>query len=93
MDANKILAVTDARKELYALIKDCEAHAATFVLTAKGKAVARLVSEEEYESLMETLEILSDRPQVERLARALKHLKRGKLYPHEKVFGHRQPKS
>lgn len=93
MEKNKVLPVTDARKKLYALIKACDDRAWTFVITSEGRAVARLVGEQEYESLMETLEVLSDKKQVERLMNALKHVQKGKLYSHEDVFGHRQPKS
>lgn len=93
MEKNKVLPVTDARKKLYALIKACDDRAWTFVITSEGRAVARLVGEQEYESLMETLEVLSDKKQVERLTNALKHVQKGKLYSHEDVFGHRQPKS
>ena len=93
MDHAKILPVTHVRKELYSLIKACQSQTAMFVLTSKGKAVARLLSEEEYESIMETLEVLSDKKQVERLASALKHAGSGKLYTHEEVFGHSQHKS
>ena len=92
MDKNNTLPVTDARKELYSLVKACKSRSLSFVLTAKGRAVARLMSEEEYGSLMETLEILSDKKQVERLASALKHVQKGKFYSHEDVFGHKQPK-
>lgn len=91
MDQDNTLPVTDARKELYALIKACESRSSSFVLTAKGRAVARLLSEEEYRSIMETLEVLSDRTQVERLTSALKHVQKGKLHSHEDVFGHQQP--
>lgn len=93
MDQNKILAVTDARKELYSLVKGCKSRALSFVLTSNGEAVARLMSEDEYASLMETLEILSDRVQIKRLAKALKHVKEGKLCSHEDVFGHPQHKA
>lgn len=92
MEKNKVLPVTDARKRLYALIKACDDTARTFVITSDGRAVARLVGEQEYESLMETLEVLSDKKQVERLLSALQHVQRGKLYSHEDVFGHSQPK-
>lgn len=91
MEKENVLPVTDARKELYALVKDCQSRSLTFILTSKGRPVARLLSEEEYESLMETLEVLSDKRQIERLTSALKNVQQGKLYSHEEVFGHRQP--
>ncbi len=92
MDKDKILPVTDARKELYSLVKSCKSRSLSFVLTSDGEAVARLLSEDEYESLIETLEILSDRDQVKRLAKAIEHIKKEKLYTHEDVFGHPQDK-
>ena len=92
MEKNKVFPVTNVRKNLYALVKACGDCASTFVITSEGRAVARLVGEQEYESLMETLEVLSDKKQVERLVSALKHVKQGKLHSHEDVFGHPQPK-
>ena len=92
MDKANTLPVTDARKELYSLIDACKSRSVTFVLTSKGRPVARLLSENEYESLMETLEVLSDKKQLQRLASALKHVQQGKLYSHEEVFGRRQPR-
>lgn len=85
--------VTDVRKKLYALIKACDDRALSFVITSEGRAVARLIGEQEYESLMETLEVLSDKKQVERLTSALKQVQAGRLYSHKDVFGHDQPKS
>ena len=93
MEKDKVMPVTDVRKKLYALIKACDDRALSLIITSEGRAVARLMGESEYESLIETLEILSDKRQVASLARALKHVKEGKLYSHEEVFGHRQPKS
>lgn len=93
MEKNKVLPITDVRRNLYALIKACDDRARTFVITSDGRAVARLVGEQEYESLIETLEVLGDKKQVERLVSALKHVQRGKFYSHEDVFGHPQPKA
>ena len=92
MDKGNILPVTDARKELYSLIEACKSRSLTFVLTSKGRPVARLLSENEYESIMETMEVLSDKKQLQRLVSALKHVQKGELHSHEKVFGHRQPR-
>ena len=86
-----MLPVTDARKELYSLIKACESRMLSFILTSKGRAVARLLSEKEYTSLMETLEVLGDKKQIERLTSALRHVQKNKLYSHEEIFGHKQP--
>lgn len=92
MKTNKILSVTDARKNLYSLVKACDGLARSFVLTSEGRAVARLMGEQEYESMVETMEVLSDKKQVERLMTALKNVQQGRLYSHEDVFGHSQSK-
>jgi predicted DNA-binding antitoxin AbrB/MazE fold protein len=49
------------------------------------------VAKEDYESLLETLEILSDQGQVKRIASALRNIEKGKLFSHKDVFGHPQP--
>ena len=93
MEKHRVLPVTEVRKRLYALINACDDSARTFIITSDGRAVARLVAEQEYESLIETLEVLSDKKQVERLVSALRHVEQGKLYSHADVFGRPQPKS
>jgi len=49
------------------------------------------IAKEDYESLLETLEILSDQEQVKRIASALRNTEKGKLLSHKEVFGHSQP--
>ncbi len=85
-----MLPITDARKKLYALAQACDGQSVTFIFTSEGRPVARLVGEQEYESLMETLEVLSDKKQVVRLAAALQHAEKKKWHTHEEVFGHPQ---
>jgi len=46
------------------------------------------IAKEDYESLLETLEILSDQEQVKRIAAALRNVGKGKLFSHKEVFGH-----
>ncbi|HEV7515950.1 MAG TPA: type II toxin-antitoxin system Phd/YefM family antitoxin [Thermoanaerobaculia bacterium] len=48
-----------------------------FILTREGKAEAVLLSAEDFDGLLETLEILSDTELVKRLAEAEEELARG----------------
>jgi len=48
------------------------------------------VPKEDYDSLLETLEILSDQKQLNKIASALRNVKKAKLLSHKKVFGHPQ---
>jgi len=68
------------------LLKRIREHHESFAITRRGKIEGVLISIEEYESLIETLEILSDRELVESINRGLKDEKTGKLYSHEEVF-------
>ena len=54
-------------------------------VTRRGKAVLAVLPWEFYESLVETLEVLSDEKLMTALKKSLKELKAGKLIPWEKV--------
>lgn len=49
------------------------------------------VPKDDYNSLLETLEILSDNQQLERIHNALQSIKKGNIFSHQDVFGHPQP--
>ena len=48
------------------------------------------IPKDDYESLLETLEILNDRKQLNRIQSALKNIKK-KTFSHKDIFGHPQP--
>ncbi len=58
----------------------------SFAITQRGKIEGVLLNIEDYESLIETLEILSDRDLMKSIERGLKDAKAGRLYPHKDVF-------
>lgn len=60
----KILPVDAAKTNFTDLVENIQKMGGEYVITIKGKPVARLISNEEYESLKETLEILSDPKKV-----------------------------
>ncbi len=49
------------------------------------------IPKDDYESLLETLEILNDRKQLDRIQSALKNTKKSKVLSHKDIFGHPQP--
>lgn len=71
------ISVRDARANLADLIGRAEDHHETFVLTNHGKPAAVLLSVYEFESLTETLEILSDKATMDRLAQSDKEIAEG----------------
>jgi prevent-host-death family protein len=55
-----VLSVTDAKKQLLALVRGAQEQGKVYSLTRKGAPAAVLMSEEEYRRVKETLEVLSD---------------------------------
>ena len=87
ISAANILPITTVKKNLMALLKKVHREASPLVITRDGRAEGILMSIEEYEGLMETLEILSDKQLVGSMKRAKKHFSKKQTYSHEQVFG------
>lgn len=49
------------------------------------------IPQKNYESLLETIEILSDKTQLNRIQSAIKNVKKGLVFSHKDIFGHTQP--
>ncbi len=76
---------TKARKDFFDLIKDTiDKHRVFRIHHRRGDVV--LMSEEEYESLYETLELLSIPGFRESIARSVKQMEKGDTYSLEEVF-------
>ena len=78
---NTTLPLTEARNKFPKLVDEASKTFARFVITRKGKPEAVLMSQEEYEALIDTLEILSSRKSLASLRRAQKDVKAGRVRP------------
>ena len=58
------------------------------VLRAEDGTEVVAMSLEEYESLMETIDVLSDEETMQALNEGLEDLEAGRVYTHAEVFGH-----
>ena len=56
-----------------------------YVVTRRGKPVMTILSPDDYEGLLETLEILSDRSAVKRIRKALGEARRGQTRSLEEI--------
>jgi len=74
----KELSTVDARRKLTRLPEELGANPATVVMTRRGKPVLAIMTWEDYQSVLETIEILSDDKAVEQLRRSIKEVKEGK---------------
>ena len=75
-----VLTVSQARRELLNITKKFSGGKArrAISVTRRGKPVLALVPWELYDSLLETLEVMSDRELMERLASSLREADAGK---------------
>ncbi len=80
------LTVTEARQHLFNLLKrSVKGHVPIKITSKTGDAV--LISEADYEGLMETLEILSTPGMADSIRRAKEDIKAGRLKTLKEVFG------
>ena len=75
--ATETISLTELRPRLSELLGRAHEHFDRFVITRHGRAEAVLLSADEFEGLLETLEILSDAALVERLGQADDELRAG----------------
>jgi len=80
------IAATKARSEFFTLLKkSIKEHEPIGVHTKDGDAI--LISEEDYESLLETLELLSTPGLAKSITKARKEIEQGETYSLDEVFG------
>ena len=68
----KSITLKKLRPKLPTIVRDIQAKMDRFIVTKRGVPVAIMMAPEDYESLVETLEILSNRSLIDRLIRAKK---------------------
>lgn len=81
-----ILPLTEARNKFPKLVDEASKTFTRFTITRKGKPEAVLMSREEYEALIDTLEILSSKSSMASLRRAKKDIKAGRMRPLKDVI-------
>ncbi|MBI2336336.1 MAG: type II toxin-antitoxin system Phd/YefM family antitoxin [Deltaproteobacteria bacterium] len=84
--SDKILPVTQVKRELMKLLKSLQNQGGVVAITKDGQAAGILMSPEEYEGLLETLEILHDQSLLRSLHRALKESRAKNWHSHQEVF-------
>lgn len=81
----KDLPITEVRNELTALPAKLSQTHETLTVTRHGKPVLAILPWEEYEALVETLEILSDESVMADLRQGIKEVRQGKVIPWERA--------
>ncbi len=82
----KTLSATQARSNFFEMIrKAVRGHRQFRVVSKRGDVI--VMSEEDYEGLLETLELLSTPGVLKGVRRAKQDIKKGRTYSLEEVFG------
>jgi antitoxin YefM len=80
------ITATDARRDFFEILKDAtEKHEIFRILHRKRPVV--LLSAEDYDNLIETLELLSTKDFSNRLQQSVDQIRKGETYSIEEVFG------
>ncbi len=66
MDKTTTISITEARKRLFQIAKEVQIPGRSYTLTEKGKPKAIIISFEEFDSLKETIEILTEFPDLKK---------------------------
>ena len=81
------LPLSEAKTHLARLLSQVEELGEQVVITRSGRPAGVLLSVEEYEGLLETLEILADANLLKKVRSGLEDLEAGRTVGHEEVWG------
>ncbi len=82
----KSLTASEAKKRLLELIRESDESFERYLITRNGEPKAVLMSVDDYDGWLETLEILSNKSTVVEIKKARKELDKGKGIPFEKIL-------
>jgi len=77
MDSKNTISITEARKRIFEIAEEVQKPDKYFTLTENGRPKAVLMSAEEFDSIMETIDILSDPNALESIKKAEDEYKKG----------------
>ncbi len=77
--------VTNAKARLTELVNRISRTYESFIITRNGEPQAVLLSYEELEGLLETLEIMTNKRLVRSILRGIKDAERGRVVPFKKI--------
>lgn len=83
----KTLGVSEARQNLTDLVDRVRRLHSRYVITVNGRADAVILSHDEFESWLETLDVLSDREELDSIHRGLSEIANGDTVSYEEIFG------
>lgn len=88
----KNISTRKLRENLANVIKDVKINFDRYIVSRRGEPEVVLMSVDDYEGWLETIEIMSDKKLMDDIRLARKEIKEGKIYTFEEVFGKKSQK-
>ena len=86
-DKGNTIPITEARNDFLDLIRKVANLHKMYFITKKGRTAAVIINAEEFESWVETVDILSNKAEIKVLKQAEKEMEQGKLRTFKEAFG------
>ncbi len=83
--AKKIISITEGRKKLFKIVEEIQRPDTYYTFTVDGKPKVVLMSKDEFDSIMETMEIMSDPEIMKDIKKAEEDFKKGRYSSWEEV--------
>ena len=83
---NKIVPVSEARKNLFKILDRVQKPDTYFVLTVGGRPKAVILSVDEWESILATMDIATDPEMVKAIEKGKKDIEKGRYYSLDEVL-------
>ena len=74
---NRTISLKELRPKLPQVVDAIDSHLDRYIVTRRGNPCAVLMSPDDYEGLLETLDILQDKAGIRRLKKAMGEVKKG----------------
>ena len=87
MPLSKTITITQAKRTLLDLVEEIETTGETVTITKNGLPTTIMLNLGDYESLMETLEILANKDIMKSLKKSEKDIQENRIYSEEEVWG------
>lgn len=81
----KSITLKELRPRLPKVVDAIDSKMDRFIITKRGKPVALMISVEDYDSILETLDILSNSGLAKRIKKAEAEVKKGKVKAFDKI--------
>ena len=90
--STKTTTTSSAKAHFLAMVRKARELGQVYLITHRGEESAVLLGSEDYEGLLETIDILKNNKVVNSINQSLKDLKKGDVYSFEDITGRKQRK-